>query len=630
MRQVLAIAEREFVERKLVLAAGTVLAVLTLFTPWLPGVEGFTKGDVIGLASTGVSLTVLFIGALVMGMTSINADLSERRLGFYFSRPISGLEIWLGKVAGTLAVVIVTAFITFLPAATGDLKAILETEPRWIAFFAWCVLGVFFVGHVTACAARVRSVWLLLDFAGVFLLVASGWAMFRFYYGILPLDALGRFIATASLWAIVAAILIAMLASALGVLSGSVEPGRVHLWTSLALWTLTAIVLAGVWAFSIWISRAEPTEMRLTSSDVWYPGGSDGAWMAVSDRSRGGVPQSFALRDGDHFLRLGSREPIFLSETRAIASQPEVVFRFRPDRYLTTETIALADPSSGGGWAETKISYDVRGPRPDVSPSGNRVAVVDKGTVAVYSLPDEKMLRAISLDLGRGDTVAMLDDERVMVRFRERTGQNRFAERYRYELMIFHVASGSRQSAVAFEGSGFVMAPDGRHALVKNGVEQRIIDLEDGTALGSFESPSSVYATRWMSSGEIAIPEFVDGQRSMRLVNRSGEETERIDLGLDRDHFFWLGREPRPGVLTAVTAPSSAIGNNRCSGRTLLEIDIAGGRVREVEQGVSLIWSYNRNIPVGSPATRTFYDCDGRIVRYDENLETREVVLGRR
>jgi len=627
MREVLAIAEREFIERKLVLAAGALLAVLTLFTPLLPGVEGFTNRDIISFAALGVSALILFAGALIMGVTSINSDLSERRLGFYFSRPVSGISIWMGKAVGSLAVIVITAMITFLPAVADGFQVLAGIDTRRLALFAWSVLGVYFVGHVAACAARVRSIWLLLDFTGVFVVVVSCWALFRFYYGIVPLHSLGKLLERAGAGALVAAIAIAILASASGLINGRVEPGRVHLWTSLTLWIVFGVVLIGVWMFSLWVAGSEPKDVSATRSGIYFPDAGDGEWMVLYGEARAGLEQGFAARDAKRFLRVGSRGVLYASEARIVALQPQITLRYFPYPAREESTVVLADPTGTGGWKETKIDVPVSSSDPDVSPSGNRIAISDKGTVAVYSLPDERLIKAFALNLDRSDSVRLLDDDRMLVIRRDYLGADGRWPRYHFALSVLDLTTGERKSSFEMEASDWSFDPTGRLVLTRIGSERQVFDLENGTLVGSFLSDAGYRSPRWLSTGVIAMPEVTDdGRRRLRIVEPSGQELRQFDADVTRNDWFWLGLEVRPGVLMASAGPSDTE-SVRCNERRLLEIDTSKGQVREVARGEFPVWSYNRSLPVGSPAARTACTCDGKVVRYDYGLVKKETIL---
>lgn len=634
MRQVLAIASREFVERKLVIAAGGVLAVMTLFTPFLPGVEGFTKGDIIGIASGWVSMMILFVGALVMGMTSINGDLSERRLGFYFARPVSGLAIWLGKVTGTLAVVIVTAAIAFLPAGVDGFSSILEIEAFGVFVFAWTLVGFFFFGHVTACFARVRSIWILLDFAGLFVLVAGVVTLFKVYVRTVSIDYLGPFILDAAGLSIQILIGLAVIASATGVILGRVDPTRVHRWTSTALWTLVASGLLVAWIAATWIAAATPRDVRAGTRTV-EPVGREGEWIGVSGFARAGLYQEFVMNPAGRHLALGSKFGLVASASRFVAIEPDPGFRFRRAANMIFDgTIVYADLDGDLEWQRTKIDVEGMGPwgvQPALSKEGTRLAIPTESGLAVYSLPDETMLRAVAFDLSDTSWYARMffvDDDRLRIlKTSKRTSSLDDAGRSVSLTEVFDVtiSSGRQISRASFEATSFVVDPSGQVVVVKTGNERRVIDLETGLTTGTFESKAHWGLVRWLADGRLAISEDVGpgAGRSLRVVTREGEEIARLDF--PDAEMLRLGYEPRPGVLMATAGPMTSL--DSCRERRLLEIDLKAGTSREVGRGLTTLFGWTSEVPQGSTAARTFATCDGRVVRFDQSLAGSKTVL---
>ena len=115
MRGILAVASRELVERRLVFVAAAVAAVLPFFAPLFPWLRGNDLDELRGVVA--LTLATTFAAALAMGygVAMISGELKARRLGFYFSRPLSGLAIWGGKLLAGVVMVWVAPLLVLLP-----------------------------------------------------------------------------------------------------------------------------------------------------------------------------------------------------------------------------------------------------------------------------------------------------------------------------------------------------------------------------------------------------------------------------------------------------------------------------------------------------------------------------------
>src|SRR5262245_38903779 len=97
MKALLAISLREIWERRAVYAAAAGLGILPILALSFNGF-GLASGTDVGAISAAIIFLALTGGvALMSGASVIARDLTQKRLSFYFARPISGLSIWGGK-----------------------------------------------------------------------------------------------------------------------------------------------------------------------------------------------------------------------------------------------------------------------------------------------------------------------------------------------------------------------------------------------------------------------------------------------------------------------------------------------------------------------------------------------------
>ena len=136
MKAFAAVLGREIFERRLLALLALALGVAAVALPLLPGVRpgGVALADLQGGMALGFALLLTMILALFLGGSIIAGDLAERRLGFFFSRPIPGWVIWGGKMAAALVLVFGAGLAVLAPAfllregtststASGELEA---------------------------------------------------------------------------------------------------------------------------------------------------------------------------------------------------------------------------------------------------------------------------------------------------------------------------------------------------------------------------------------------------------------------------------------------------------------------------------------------------------------------------
>src|SRR5262249_51399952 len=118
MRNLFTVAARELRQRRAVLA-GAVLVALAPVVVCSFGPDYRHGARIYGVAEFLASLGL----AAFVGLGLIGDDLASGRMGWYFSRPLSGAAIWGGKMGGAAALAIASTWIMTLP-------ALLLVEPR--------------------------------------------------------------------------------------------------------------------------------------------------------------------------------------------------------------------------------------------------------------------------------------------------------------------------------------------------------------------------------------------------------------------------------------------------------------------------------------------------------------------
>ena len=115
MIALLEVVRREVDERRLYLAGGLLLGLLPLLAPLLPWAAAQPAMEVREATAVTLFWIASLIFSVLLGGAVFGGDLAERRLSFYFSRPLSGWAVLGGKLAATLLVGFTATALVLLP-----------------------------------------------------------------------------------------------------------------------------------------------------------------------------------------------------------------------------------------------------------------------------------------------------------------------------------------------------------------------------------------------------------------------------------------------------------------------------------------------------------------------------------
>ncbi|MGZ6989041.1 MAG: hypothetical protein ACXVH0_08785, partial [Thermoanaerobaculia bacterium] len=236
MRGFLAVARREVQERKLILLAAAIAGAIPFLVPLSRGLHGADASD--ARQWTALILSVAFaVGlAISLGLTTLGGEIANRRIGFYWTRPIPGLALWAGKLTGVWLLAMMGALLAFLPSLLVDGVRALPSDLPSVSpgLVPLAILGLVALSHVLSVVVRSRSPLLLLD------VVAVGIAYIAIRAMSLPLARLfaGNALATNLQIAEASLGLGALAAGAAAVLVGRTQIRRAHRTLSLTLWSV--------------------------------------------------------------------------------------------------------------------------------------------------------------------------------------------------------------------------------------------------------------------------------------------------------------------------------------------------------------------------------------------------------
>jgi len=320
-------ARRELAEKRFVFftAIGLLLVMplMSLAKGAMESGRGAFIATVGGVAAIGYTLSV----AILLGASMIGRDLSDKRLSFYFAKPVSASSIWFGKVLASLILIAASFLVLMAPVL---LLAMNAWRSSWnvnlgalTALVVLVSLALFAGSHVVSTMVRSRSVRIVLDAVLGAAAIAIATLLVRKLYLSDAFDlSVGLAIGMA-----VATVVALLFSGAWQLERGRADRERNHIELSKFVWTSVAIVLALGAAFVLWITAATPrslTGFRMgvqAKSGPWiFLGGgtshrpgyqgkflvnmNDGRWFRYRPAGRYGLGAAFTA-DGRHAAYFG-------------------------------------------------------------------------------------------------------------------------------------------------------------------------------------------------------------------------------------------------------------------------------------------------------------------------------------
>lgn len=584
MNGTLTIAARELRERSFVLVTAAMISLTPFIAALLPHRGGTGTRSVIivigAIATAGLTLGL----AIVLGGSIVGRELSERRLSFYFSKPVPASAIWFGKLAGAFAMIVLCFAITFLPSF---LAAHGEWRSTWgfsLAGASAALLGLaaylLLASHALTTMVRSRSPLIALDLALLAGFAALAWMIVR------PLMLNGA----VNLLAFVAGSILLMvpvsvLAGGVWQLSrGRTDIRRSHRELSRFFWIAMGIVIAAAAGYVAWIFSAGPRDLKIeqTTSNAAAD------WIGITGRAlhRGDYDPTFLvdLRSGKSIRVPGARylargefthrgdAVVTVTQSVGLQGRGEVHVR-RLDPPYAEESTGIATSL----WSRVVLSDDLK-----------RAAIYDGHILSVHDLAAKALLASVLVPFGDNGDVFFPSDDIVRLYARGSRGSNTHAvplETRIYELDVkrrqltqtglVSAVAKAMITRVSADGSTLVVSEFGG----SQGRRVRLADARTGAERGVVEGHAP-YSVTALASGGIAFVSSNDGKAYLRIADARGSAVRDIPLGVPG---VGTVREVTPGrtfVVNVLHGTATRTGANW----TLLVVDAGRGSVQRVEQ----------------------------------------------
>jgi hypothetical protein len=544
------IAVREVREKARLFLICAALAVVPFAATLLPGAGG---DPALTIAVVGGFLAaILGLGiAATFGASTIARDLSERRMSFYFTKPVSAPAIWAGKAVAALFISLGCAAIIAGPAVLASKK---QWAMHWLgdvqplAALAIGIVMTFFLAHVLSSVIRSRSPLLALDF--LFLIVAAG----AVYFMVVPL-VLGGAADLVKYFAIALAaalLLVLAIAPVWQLANGRSDIRRSHAALMRFLWPAIGVVLLIAGGVVAWVVHVQPEDV-----EVWH----------IEQARRG--PRIMVM--GGARNRLDYRAAFLIDRTTGsftrIAAPLWSGAQFSDDGRVAVWLQGLELHTTDGA---TNITVPASAGLL-LSGDGKRVAVTNGSLLSVYDLASGKLLAsAAGLDSRARQQLFFVTPD--LVRVIEHGSRTDVPT----PLRVFELDVRARKTRKT--GERMILAQRYPVAVSRDGSRMFIRGLNviaDGRTAETIAQLSApgLKVSEMLNDGRVAIVEREGEVVHLRTFERDG--TPRHVVPFPGVRAIWIAGETESGKLILAAY-----------GRTMWVVDLARGVVEKSVPGV--------------------------------------------
>ena len=546
---------QELVSSKMILLTAFVASWLPVLAPLLPGNERFSPSE---LQTAVLAVVAPGLGGLILlgiGSSFLGRDLSEQRLGFYFTRPIPGWTLWLAKLLGSYLVVLTSFCLIVLPALL--LSPEVRPMPRSFGKSSFFWLDALLVPlvllaliHAISVILRARTAWLVFDLLAIAGCVFLGWRIYDVLRSNDVHFSVSRSAETLLLLGLLTSLLVA---GGLQTAIGRTDLARSHRVLSLALWIpvllLGTLLAGGV----VWLTSPQEAEIEALQFAEVSPGGE---WVLIggSLQGRPGYHGMFLLHaesgQSVHVGSLASAQMSRFSDDGSTMVTPRCRRQWYEPCDLYRFDLTLEQPRA------VPLDLDIASlfTALSLSRNGQRLAIYQSGQLTVHDLNENRLL-----DARRLDSAFRLHFENAdRLRFYQQP------EGWRILQMELDLSDGSLKSLGEIPEDRityFLKTPPGiapeflPSAPIADHVRTFKPELRFLDAYSSIQLPMDLprtYRTLRLADGRLAIG-ALDRSKSLKIFSADGTEERRISLPptAGKTTEIILASEIRPGQLVA-------------------------------------------------------------------------------
>jgi len=552
------IALRETREKARLFVVCAALSVVPFAATLLPGTGAHAS---LTIALVGGFLATIFgLGiAATLGASTIARDLSERRMSFYFTKPISAAAIWIGKAFASLFVSLACAAIIATPSFLASRKQWVlhwfgDVQP--LAALAIAIVVLFFLAHVLSSVIRSRSPLLALDFLFLIVALAAVYLIVRSLF----LGAAMELIEWMGISIVAAVLIVVAIAPAWQLAYGRADIRRGHAALMRFLWPAIGVVLLIAGGIVAWVVLVTPEDV--VASYVDQPRRGTPAIVMGAARNRFDYHATFLIdRATGEFTRIG----LLPWWGVQFSDDGRVVAWLQPEGLFTVRGLELHTTNGATGIVLPPVAGFV------LSGDGTRVAIVNGSLLAVHDLASGKLLAsAAGLDGRARQQVFFVTRDLVrVIEHEQRLGTPA-------PLRIFELDVHARKTRKTGERVLLMtrnpasVSGDGSRMLVRG--SNVIADGRTGETLVQLDVPT-VRHGEMLHDGRVALITRDGGTPHLRTFERDG--TPRHDVAFPNARSIWIAAETDNGklILTAF-------------GKTTYVVNLASGVIERKLEGI--------------------------------------------
>ena len=594
----LVIARRELAEKRFIFFTAIALTLLPIVASFLPILGSVPRQmflvTVGGIFAIGFTLTL----AIMLGVSVVGRDLSEKRLSFYFAKPLASSSIWFGKLLAS-ALLVAGCFVVMITPVALSNRA---WDASWnvnlgtlTGLMAGLSIVLFFASHVASTMLRSRSAIIAIDAVLASAAVAIATVLVRRLYlqGAVDLSfRLADGIAAAG-------VLLAIAGGAWQLERGRADRLRNHIELSKFVWPGVAVIIGVATVFVLWVTRVTPQSL---TGDIQTYQAKTGPWTFVQGETKGrhGYQGKYLVNitNGSWYryrpAGLYSLAVTFSADGRHAA--------YLEGSQLANDPLRLYTLSLDGTPERTDTGLTT-GPHAGamvLSDDGTRLAYFDEGKVNVVDLPSKRSVGSALLPSGNVGMFFATDD---LLRIYSMSADKVDAKhRTTFRILEFDAARHAlRETSVApivVHTALPKVSADGKTLLLRthDGTDDSarllLADARTAEVKATIPLPHrvDVYGATLLDDNRIA---YVTGEPNGHGLLHVGGREAAIDLGVLRAAYI-VGH-PAPGklVLTTTLDPE-----NVARGFMTLVVDIDRGVVERRQRGAFMVMtSFGRYDP---------------------------------
>lgn len=631
MSGLLAVIRRELQTKRFLFLASLVIGLLMPAFALLPSAAAWGRGTFVLTIAGVVTFLMTQAVAMILGATVVGRDLSERRLSFYLSKPLSAATIWSGKVIGSVIAIIAVMALLLMPSLLLFVPSLPQSWPidagGAVAATLALALLLFFAAHAAGTMIRARSPWILLDLVLFAAACGVAWLLAQ------PLLLAGAFEALNVAGAVLGTLLAIVLVTC-GVFQlarGRADLRRNHGALSTFLWTGVALALLIAGGYVAWLTHPSPRDLRT----MYATQGRSAGWVIVTGETR----RRFDFEPAFLMAVDGSAQRRLPPSWRAFITDP---VESHDGRWL-----GVATRAAFGDQAGKLVLYDLRRidapvrttavplpmwPLYALSDDAAMIAAWDNGKVTVSDVTSGRILASarIQTEQPRPRVAMFFTNTALRVFVTEQRPSSKF------EVQIYELALAAKKlrrvTTLSANGSGMKLSTNstGSLNLLRSiGGPATVYDETGRELLRIMARPGEEVAdARFLDDDRVAVILKSEAQTQVMVFSLSTGQTTVTRLSGKR-HMSIQG-ELAPGLMlvgTAVRTPGAADVSRYTSVLNLMHGGIVLTEPFQTIGELSGGWLTTDPREQLHTGERVFSTADGSLVAWDPIASRKRVLL---